>query len=209
MMHATPKGGQKAGSHRSWEAVVALMRQDVRELGMEPGNAARFLQRFTSTTDALTSQLRRGWGLNAHEMQAVSTLWEFGRMTMTDLGRRIPLSRAAVTTLTDRLERLGYVKRVPDPTDRRRILLEVTERVEQEFERIHGRWNLRVEEYVRSIDPAAWQAVVTVLADLRDIAREEADELRSMSREELDQLGGGGATTSGSSSPTEAPPSWW
>src|SRR5688572_33460958 len=111
-----------APDKRSWTEVVALMRRDVRELGREPGQAARFLQRCTATTDSLTSQLRRGWGLNAHEMQAVSMLWEFGRMTMTDLGRRIPLSRAAVTTLTDRLEQLGFVKRVPDPTDRRRIL---------------------------------------------------------------------------------------
>jgi DNA-binding MarR family transcriptional regulator len=191
-----------------WSDVVALMRRDVRELGRAPGHAPRFLQRCTSTTEALTAQLRRGWGVNAHEMQAISTLWEFGRMTMTELGRRIPLSRAAVTTLTDRLERLGYVKRVPDPTDRRRILLEVTERVEQEFARINGHWNHRVEEYVRALDPAAWNAVVDVLADLRDMAREEAGELREMSREDLDQLGGG-PRPKGKPRDQDGPPSWW
>lgn len=191
-----------------WSDVVALMRRDVRELGRNAEHAPRFLQRCTSTTESLTAQLRRGWGVNAHEMQAISTLWEFGRMTMTELGRRIPLSRAAVTTLTDRLERLGYVKRVPDPTDRRRILLEVTERVEQEFARINGHWNHRVEEYVRALDPEAWGAVVDVLADLRDMAREEAGELREMSREELDQLGGG-AHHQGTRREQDAPPSWW
>jgi DNA-binding MarR family transcriptional regulator len=184
------------------------MRRDVRELGRDPAHAARFLQRCTSSTEALTSQLRRGWGLNAHEMQAISILWEFGRMTMTELGRRIPLSRAAVTTLTDRLERLGYVKRVPDPADRRRILLEVTERVEQEMARIHGHWNHRAEEYVRSLDEATWHAVVDVLADLRDIAREEAAELREMSREELEQIGGGPRRSS-TRRQADAPPDWW
>lgn len=198
-----------ANDKRSWTEVVALMRLDVRELGREPGNAARFLQRFTSTTDSLTSQLRRGWGLNAHEMQAISTLWEFGRMTMTDLGRRIPLSRAAVTTLTDRLERLQFVKRVPDPTDRRRILLEVTERVETEFARIHGHWNERVEEYVQTLDPKTWGAVVDVLADLRDLARVEADELRSMSADEVEKLGGGGTKRAARRRDSEMPPSWW
>ncbi len=197
-----------AHEKKQWSDVVALMRRDVRELGRDVEHAPRFLQRCTSTTEALTAQLRRGWGINAHEMQAVSTLWEFGRMTMTELGRRIPLSRAAVTTLTDRLERLGYVNRVPDPTDRRRILLEVTERVEQEFARINGHWNHRVEEYVRSLDPATWNAVVDVLADLRGFAREEAAELREMSREELDQLGGG-ARQSGARRDRETPPSWW
>jgi DNA-binding MarR family transcriptional regulator len=198
-----------AQDKRNWNDVVALMRRDVRELGREPGQSARFLQRFISTTDSLSSQLRRAWGLNAHEMQAVGTLWEFGRMTMTDLGRRIPLSRAAVTTLTDRLERLGFVKRVADPTDRRRILLEVTERVEQELARIHGHWNERVETYVRGLDPETWGAVVDVLADLREIAREEADELRSMSSEELAKLGGGGTRRTAKRNDSDMPPSWW
>jgi DNA-binding MarR family transcriptional regulator len=130
-------------------------------------------------------------------------------MTMTDLGRRIPLSRAAVTTLTDRLERLGFVKRVADPTDRRRILLEVTERVEQELARIHGHWNERVETYVRGLDPETWGAVVDVLADLREIAREEADELRSMSSEELAKLGGGGTRRTAKRNDSDMPPSWW
>lgn len=197
-----------APEKKQWSDVVALMRRDVRELGREPAHAPRFLQRCTSTTEALTAQLRRGWGLNAHEMQAVSTLWEFGRMTMTELGRRIPLSRAAVTTLTDRLERLGYVKRVPDPTDRRRILLEVTERVEQEFARINGHWNHRIEEYVSALEPATWNSVVDVLADIRDIAREEASELREMSREELEKIGGG-ARQPGKRRDQETPPSWW
>lgn len=198
-----------AQDKRSWNEVVALMRRDVRDLGREPGQGARFLQRFTGTMDALSSQLRRAWGLNAHEMQAISTLWEFGRMTMTDLGRRIPLSRAAVTTLTDRLERLGYVRRVPDPTDRRRILLEVTDRVEHEFARIHGHWNERVEGYVRELDPQAWSTVVDVLADLRELAREEADELRAMSSDELEKLGGGGAAPSGRRPDAEMTPTWW
>lgn len=198
-----------AHDKQNWSDVVALMRRDVRELGREPGQSARFLQRFTSTFDSLTSQLRRGWGLNAHEMQAVSMLWEFGRMTMTDLGRRIPLSRAAVTTLTDRLERLGFVKRVPDPTDRRRILLEITERVETEFARINGHWNDRIEQYVRGLDEQVWGQVVDVLADLRDLAREEAEELRSLSREEVEQLGGGGSKRAQRRGDQDMPPSWW
>ena len=198
-----------APDKRDWADVVSLMRRDVRELGRESGQAARFLQRYTHSVDALTSQLRRGWGLNAHEMQAVSMLWEFGRMTMTDLGRRIPLSRAAVTTLTDRLERLGFVKRVPDPTDRRRILLEVTERVEAEYSRINGSWNARVQEFVDGLRPDQWSVVVDVLADLRDLAREEADDMRLMTAEEIEKLGGGGTRRSARRRESETPPDWW
>ena len=192
----------------AWSDVVARMRLDVRELGRDPENAPRFLQRCVASNDALAAQFRRGWGLNAHEMQAISTLWDFGRMTMTELGRRIPLSRAAVTTLTDRLENLGFVRRLPDPADRRRILLEVTQQVEREIARVQGHWSSRVVEYVRGLDPATWAAAVDVLAHLRDLAREEAAELRAMSREELLELGGGPRQPR---QPVdgEAAPDWW
>lgn len=193
----------------AWSDVVALMRLDARELGRDPANAPRFLQRCTASSEALTAQLRRGWGLNAHEMQAVSVLWEFGRMTMTELGRRIPLSRAAVTTLTDRLESLGYVRRLPDPADRRRILLEVTARVEEELARIQGRWSARVEEYARTLDETTWQSVVEVLATLRDIAREEAAALRELSREELLIVGGGRSPGRPATITSDDPPNWW
>lgn len=72
----------------------------------------------------LHSQWRRALDLNAHEGIALMTLWYEGSMTMSELGERIPLSRAAVTSLTDRLEARGFVARVEDPQDRRRTVLE-------------------------------------------------------------------------------------
>lgn len=73
------------------------------------------------------AQLLRGLTINAHERLAIAHLGRSGAMTMSELGARIPLSRAAVTALTDRLEGLGYVTRTPDKNDRRRTLLTVTE----------------------------------------------------------------------------------
>lgn len=46
--------------------------------------------------------------------------------TMSELGRRIGLSRAAITTLVDRLTDLGYVVRTPDAEDRRRMRVVLT-----------------------------------------------------------------------------------
>ena len=47
-------------------------------------------------------------------------------MTMSELGSWIGLSRAAVTALADRFERAGVIVRLPDSTDRRRTILEIT-----------------------------------------------------------------------------------
>jgi DNA-binding MarR family transcriptional regulator len=44
-----------------------------------------------------------------------------------DLAKRADLSSGAMTNRLDRLEEAGLVKRVPDPDDRRGVLVELTE----------------------------------------------------------------------------------
>jgi DNA-binding MarR family transcriptional regulator len=48
-------------------------------------------------------------------------------LSMASLARRLNVTPPVVTGLVDRLERPGYLQRVPDPVDRRRCHLIVTE----------------------------------------------------------------------------------
>src|SRR3990170_1775937 len=53
-----------------------------------------------------------------------------------EIAERLILSRASVTSLLDSLERRGYVRRTPHPTDRRMLLIELTDvgrRIAHEF----------------------------------------------------------------------------
>jgi DNA-binding MarR family transcriptional regulator len=53
-----------------------------------------------------------------------------------EIADRLILSRASVTSLLDSLERRGYVRRTPHPTDRRMLLIELTDagrRIAREF----------------------------------------------------------------------------
>ena len=53
-----------------------------------------------------------------------------------EIAERLILSRASVTSLLDSLERRGYVRRLPHPTDRRMLLIELTDvgrRIAHEF----------------------------------------------------------------------------
>jgi DNA-binding MarR family transcriptional regulator len=49
-----------------------------------------------------------------------------GRLSLSDVGRRLIRSAANVSTLIDRLEGDGYVRRVADPEDGRVTLAEIT-----------------------------------------------------------------------------------
>ena len=50
------------------------------------------------------------------------------RLTPTRLGRGLLLSSAGITSRLDRLERRELVVRLPDPDDRRGVLIELTAR---------------------------------------------------------------------------------
>src|SRR4029079_5509697 len=70
------------------------------------------------------------FGLNRGEVGALSALRIAGpphQLSPTQLGRGLMLSSAGVTSRIDRLERRGYVRRLPDPNDRRGVIIELTQ----------------------------------------------------------------------------------
>ncbi|MFF9410547.1 MarR family winged helix-turn-helix transcriptional regulator [Streptomyces anandii] len=78
-------------------------------------------------------------GLNATDFNCLSLLDLEGPMTPGRLAERAGLSRGgAITTVVDRLQKAGFVRRRPDAGDRRRVIVETVpeafaERVDTAF----------------------------------------------------------------------------
>jgi DNA-binding MarR family transcriptional regulator len=71
------------------------------------------------------------FGVNRGEVGALSALRVAGpphRLSPTSLGRGLMMSSAGVTSRIDRLERRGLVRRLPDPDDRRGVIVELTDK---------------------------------------------------------------------------------
>jgi DNA-binding MarR family transcriptional regulator len=78
-------------------------------------------------------------GINTTDGRAIDVIDQAGgRIAAGDLARELRLSTGAVTTIVDRLEKAGYARRVADPDDRRRVLIEVTTKVGRMSEEIYG-----------------------------------------------------------------------
>jgi len=77
-------------------------------------------------------------GINTTDGRALDIIDQAGRMTAGDLARELRLSTGAVTAIVDRLERAGYARRVADPDDRRRVLIEGTPAVHRLATDIYG-----------------------------------------------------------------------
>jgi DNA-binding MarR family transcriptional regulator len=71
------------------------------------------------------------FGLNRGEVGALGALRIAGpphQLSPTRLSKGLMLSSAGITSRIDRLERRGLVHRLPDPDDRRGVIIELTDR---------------------------------------------------------------------------------
>ncbi|HET9985741.1 MAG TPA: MarR family transcriptional regulator [Longimicrobiales bacterium] len=63
--------------------------------------------------------------LHPTDYKVLGILERSGPLSAGEIARKSGLATASVTNLIDRLERKGFVRRVADPADRRRVMVEV------------------------------------------------------------------------------------
>jgi DNA-binding MarR family transcriptional regulator len=78
--------------------------------------------------DAFDEAAAQRLGLHRTDLRCLAVLDREGPMAASMLADRVGLSRPAMTAALDRLTAAGYVRRVHDITDRRRVRVEVTAR---------------------------------------------------------------------------------
>jgi len=62
-----------------------------------------------------------------YEALVLLTFSRAGALPLGKMGERLMVHPTSITNTIDRLERQGYVRRVPHPTDRRAVLAEITD----------------------------------------------------------------------------------
>ena len=72
--------------------------------------------------------IARRLGLNITDSECLSLLTIKGVLAPTELARYTGLTTGSTTAMLDRLERAGFIKRKPNPADRRGILIEIDRR---------------------------------------------------------------------------------
>jgi DNA-binding MarR family transcriptional regulator len=103
-------------------------RKTKRELVEELVEATR---RNQVATDKMDEAGGRALGVNRTDGRCLDVIQQAGRISAGELAERAGLTSGSVTAVVDRLEEKGYVRRVADPEDRRRVLLELTELMER------------------------------------------------------------------------------
>jgi DNA-binding MarR family transcriptional regulator len=91
---------------------------------------ALLLRRLTVELDAVGQRFAQVHDLNRTDVRALVAIMDAARrgeaLTAGGLGEAVELRSASVTALLDRLERVGHVRRVRDPSDGRRVVLHMS-----------------------------------------------------------------------------------
>lgn len=85
------------------------------------------LRRICREIDLHSRRVAREHDLTTPQLLCMRQLSRHGSMMPSELADRVALSQATVTGILDRLSSRGFVKRRRDPSDKRRVILTVTE----------------------------------------------------------------------------------
>ena len=103
-----------------------------------PGQVVGSLRALSTEMDRLDQAAADRYGLNRTDMQALDILGRSGPLAPTALARQLGFTTGGVTTVLDRLEKAGYIRRRPDPGDRRRQVVETTEATASRDKEVFG-----------------------------------------------------------------------
>ena len=141
----------------------------------------RAVRRESGQAVLFSQAIAERMGLAGTDVECLELLGEEGLATVGRLAELTGLTAGSATRMVDRLEQAGYVKRVPDPTDRRRVLVEPARGLGAKFGAIHAPIANAQIEVIERYDDDQLRLIVDFLDRSRDVALAETVRMRAPS----------------------------
>jgi DNA-binding MarR family transcriptional regulator len=120
-------------------------------------------------------------GVNETDLRCLNIIENSGGLSAGELATQAVLTAGAVTGVIDRLEKAGYARRVPDPADRRRVILEVTPGFDRAAERI---WGPLAADWISTLSNRftmeELERITAFLRATNEVGRRHLDRIREM-----------------------------
>lgn len=142
-----------------------------------PRQVVASLRGLSTETDRLDQAAADRYGLNRTDMRALDIIGQAGPLAPTDLARRLGFTTGGVTTVLDRLEQAGYIRRRPDPHDRRRQAVEITPATAARDEEVFGDLIRATSELLAAYTDDQLQVIARFLGQHRQLTAAYADAL--------------------------------
>lgn len=128
------------------------------------------IRRWRETEQAVRFKSRGEMGLNETDMKALRILVAAKNrgelVTPGSLAESLGISTGATTKLLDRLAAAGHIERAPHPSDRRAIVVRITQGTHERVRDTVGRMHAHRFEAAAALSPAERDVVIRFLDDL-------------------------------------------
>ena len=141
------------------------------------------------STDVFDELACEWMGINRSDSRALDYLEERGRVSAGELAKATGLSTGAVTAVIDRLEKAGFARRVPDPDDRRKVLVESTEQVQFIAWELYGPLAEASGPILARYSDDELRLVIGLLRDAMAVRDTNAERVRKMLKDRKAQTG--------------------
>ncbi|WAL69542.1 MarR family transcriptional regulator [Amycolatopsis cynarae] len=127
------------------------------------------LRALSTVQDRLDQYAAQRFGLNRTDLRALDLVGQAEVLSPTALAEALGLSTGATSTVLDRLEAAGYVRREPDPVHRRRTVVRMAPRAHEMSEAVFGPVLRGTLDQAAAQPDAALTAVADFLAGHREL----------------------------------------
>jgi DNA-binding MarR family transcriptional regulator len=141
-------------------------------------NVLRSLRRVNLQGSFFGQTVAVRFGLSESDIETLEALIDLGATTAGRLAELTGLTSGAVTRVIDRLEQSGYVRRVPDPADRRKVIVEVVPEKVAAVQSTLNRVGAAGAEEIGRYTDAQLALISDFLTRMEQITRDEATNLR-------------------------------
>ncbi len=132
-----------------------------------------------TATDKMDEAGGRALGVNRTDGRCLDVIERAGQISAGDLAIEAGLTTGSITAVVDRLEKKGYLRRVPDPDDRRRVLLEVTELMRRRSGELWGPLGERGLPHLERLSAAELELLIRHMRLSIELNEERAAEIRA------------------------------
>lgn len=139
---------------------------------MKPEDCIFFqLAKAGQTGTRFWGQKVQGLGLTASQAMVVRFLYDRDEVTSSDLSGRTELDSATMTGILDRLEAAGFVERRPNPSDRRAILVHLTDRGKETGHKVTGLMEDANRDFLKTLEASEGKSLRRLLGKIRQGSR--------------------------------------
>ncbi|MCQ6556644.1 MarR family winged helix-turn-helix transcriptional regulator [Streptomyces sp. C10-9-1] len=140
------------------------------------GPVSHALSRVARLHRIAAGKLLRRLDLYPGQEFVMMRLWGAGPVRQSELIRGVGLDPSTVTKMLQRLEQTGHVRRGPDPSDRRAVLVEATERSCSLLAEVTAAWTELEEWSLAGLEPGERQELARLLGKVEaNLCVESAD----------------------------------